>query len=133
MVCDKEEECMEPRPSPATDPVFLGRIVEATVRAGVVVGLVAWCLLILWPFLVTLIWGVIIAIAEYPAYRWLQVALSGRRKLAATIFTLLALVLLIVPTILLGETLIASAQELATDLRDGTVAVFRYRQTGLRQ
>jgi predicted PurR-regulated permease PerM len=123
MVYDKEEECMEPRPSPATDPVFLSRIVEATVRVGVVVGLVAWCLLIIWPFLAPLIWGVIIAIAEYPAYLRLQMALGGRRKLAATLFTLLALVLLIGPTILLGETLIASAQELASDLREGTIVV----------
>src|SRR5512134_569767 len=112
---------MAPRPSPATDPVFLSRVAEATVRVGVLVVLVAWCLQIVWPFLVPLVWGVIIAIAAYPAYRWLQVALGGRRKLAATIFTLLALVLLIGPTILLGETLIASAQELATNLRDGTV------------
>lgn len=78
---------------------------------------------IVWPFLAPLIWGVIIAIAAYPAYHRLQVALGGRHKLAATIFTLLALALLIGPTILLAETLIASAQELATDLRDGTVAV----------
>jgi hypothetical protein len=39
------------------------------------------------------------------------------------IFTLLALILLIGPTILLAETLIVSAQELASDLRDGTVAI----------
>ena len=114
---------MVPQPSPATDPVFLSRIVEATVRVGVLVVLVAWCLQIVWPFLIPVIWGVIIAIAAYPIYHRLQVALGGRRKLAATIFTLLALVLLIGPTILLAETLIASAQELATDLRDGTVAV----------
>jgi predicted PurR-regulated permease PerM len=51
------------------------------------------------------------------------VALGGRRTLAATLFTLLALVLLIGPTILLAETLIASAQELAANLRDGAVVV----------
>jgi predicted PurR-regulated permease PerM len=112
-----------PLPSPATDPIFLSRIVEATVRIGVLVVLVAWCLQIIWPFLIPVIWGVIIAIAAYPIYHRLQVALGGRRKLAATIFTLLALVLLIGPTILLAETLITSAQELATDLRDGTVTV----------
>jgi predicted PurR-regulated permease PerM len=114
---------VDPRPSPATDPVFLSRIVEATVRVGVLVVLVAWCLQIVWPFLVPLIWGVIIAIAAYPAYHGLQVALGGRRTLAATIFTLLALGLLIGPTILLATTLIASAQELAIALRDRTFAV----------
>lgn len=114
---------MAPRPSPATDPVFLSRVAEATVRVGVLVVLVAWCLQIVWPFLVPLVWGVIIAIAAYPAYRWLQVALGGRRKLAATIFTLLALVLLIGPTILLAETLVGGTQELAINMRDGTVAI----------
>ena len=114
---------MAPRPSPATDRVFLSRVAEATVRVGVLVVLVAWCLQIVWPFLVPLVWGVIIAIAAYPAYRWLQVALGGRRKLAATIFTLLALVLLIGPTILLAETLVGGTQELAIKMRDGTVAI----------
>jgi predicted PurR-regulated permease PerM len=112
-----------PQPSPANDPVFLSRIVEATVRVGVLVVLVAWCLQIVWPFVVPLIWGIIIAIAAHPIYHRLQVALGGRRKLAATIFTLLALILLIGPTILLAETLIVSAQELASDLRDGTVVI----------
>ena len=57
---------MVPQPSPANDPVFLSRIVEATVRVGVLVVLVAWCLQIVWPFVVPLIWGIIIAIAAHP-------------------------------------------------------------------
>lgn len=114
---------MAPRPSPATDPIFLSRVAEATVRVGVLVVLVAWCVQIVWPFLVPLVWGVIIAIAAYPSYHWLEVALGGRRKLAATIFTLLALVLLIGPTILLAETLVGGVQTLAINMRDGTVAI----------
>ena len=55
-----------PEPSPANDPVFLSRIVEATVRVGVLVVLVAWCLQIVWPFVVPIIWGIIIAIAALP-------------------------------------------------------------------
>ena len=60
--------------------------------------------MILRPFLPLVAWGIIIAIAVFPAYRWLRSMVGGRGKLAAILFTLLFLAILIVPIALLART-----------------------------
>ena len=79
------------------------RTVEAAIRIGVIAGLIVWCFIIARPFLVPIIWGAIIAVAVFHGYERLQTALGGRRITAAVLITLLMLVLLVVPSVLLGE------------------------------
>jgi predicted PurR-regulated permease PerM len=107
----------------ADDQRFVARVVEATIRVGLLALLVAWCFEIVQPFVVPTVWGIIIAVAAYPGYARLQSALGGRRVLAATVFTLVALVVLIVPTVLLSGTLVEGARTLATDFQEGTLRV----------
>jgi predicted PurR-regulated permease PerM len=107
----------------ADDQRFVARVVEATIRVGLLALLVAWCFQIVHPFVVPAVWGIIIAVAAYPGYARLQSALGGRRVLAATVFTLIALVVLIVPTVLLSGTLVEGARTLATGVQEGTLRI----------
>lgn len=102
---------------------FLTNAQEAAIRIGVVVLLAAWCFQIIRPFLIPVIWGIIIAIAAYPGYRRLQSLLGERPRLAATAFTLIALILLIVPTMMLSDTLVAGVQRASGHLREGTIHI----------
>jgi predicted PurR-regulated permease PerM len=106
-----------------TDRIFVHRAVEAAIRIGLVALLVAWCFQIVRPFIVPVVWGIIIAVAVHPGYRRLEAALSNRRTIAATLFTLLMLILLIGPTVMLAGTLMESAQRLAADFTDGTLSI----------
>lgn len=111
-------------PTPAvTDDAFLNRAVEMIIRIGLLAILVIYCFQIVRPFLIPVLWGVIIAVAVYPNYQWLQRSLGERRTLAATLFTLLALVLLILPTLLLSDTLITGATGLAKAIEAGKLAI----------
>ena len=105
------------------DKAFLRKALEATIRIGLVVLLVLWCFEIVKPFIVPVIWGIIIAVATYPGYRRLCVAMGDRRGLAATVVALLMLVLLVGPTIILADTLVAGARQLAGGLSDGTLRI----------
>lgn len=105
------------------DKEFLNRALEVTIRIGLVVLLAAWCLQIVQHFIVPVIWGIIIAIATYPGYRWTRSLLGGRSGLAATLYTLLVLVVLVFPTVLLSGTLVDSAQSIAAQLSSGTWAI----------
>lgn len=105
------------------DRNFIRRALEAAIRIGLVVLLVAWCFEIVKPFIVPVVWGIVIAIAVYPAYCWLERALADRRGLAAALIALLMLVVLIGPTVLLAGTLADSARKLVTSLTDGTLPI----------
>jgi len=113
----------------ATEPLlndnkrYIRRALEITIHVGLVVLLTTACLLILRPFLPLIAWGIIIAIAVYPAYRKLQKLLGGRGKLAAVLCTLIFLGVLIVPVVMLTETLIAGIHTLTSHLRDGSVSI----------
>jgi len=96
---------------------------EAAIHIGLAILLVTACLLILRPFVPLVTWGIIIAVAAYPAFKRLRTALGGRGTLAALIFTLALLALLIVPVVLLAGTLVEGVQTMATHLREGTLVI----------
>ena len=62
---------------------------EVAVRLAVVGLLAYWCFRIFRPFLMPLIWGVVLAVALAPLYLRLEALLRGRRKLAATLLVVL--------------------------------------------
>jgi hypothetical protein len=83
----------------AFDRTRINLTLEASIHIGLAVVLATACLLILRPFVPLLTWGIIIAVSAYPSYRRLQTKLAGRGVLAAGIFTLVLLTLLIVPVV----------------------------------
>jgi len=114
---------MPATPRVEKDKVFVHRALEATIRIGLVVLLLAWCFQIVRPFVIPVFWGMIIAVATYPGYSWLEAKLGGRNIIAAVVFTILGLILLVGPTVMLGGTLVDSAQTLAADLSDGSLTL----------
>ncbi len=111
---------MTPNP---LDKSHLSRALEVLIHLSLIVLLAATCFFILRPFIPMVAWGITIAIAGYPAYRRLQKLLGDRGRLAAVLFTVLLLTVLIVPIALLGQTLIGGFQTLAAHLRDGTLRI----------
>jgi len=107
----------------ANDKEFLNRILETTIRIGVVAILVVWCYQIVRPFIIPVLWGIIIAVAVSPVYLKLQSALRGKTSLAATLITLVLFIVLLMPTIMLADTLVDGARMLADRMQAGTLEV----------
>jgi predicted PurR-regulated permease PerM len=103
------------------DKLFMTRAMETTIRIGLVLLLVFLCYKIAQPFIHTIFGGVFIAVVIKPIYDRLKAALGGRSRLTVILITLLALILLIVPTYLLSESLINSSREYLVQLKDGTL------------
>jgi predicted PurR-regulated permease PerM len=107
----------------SNDQLFVTRALEATIRIVVLGLLLVWCFKIARPFIEPIVWGIIIAVAIRPVHRRLQSAFGGRGGLAATLITLLALAILIVPTIMLGASLVDTAHNLSAEFNDGTLNI----------
>jgi predicted PurR-regulated permease PerM len=102
---------------------YIRRALEASIHIGLVVLLATACLLILRPFVSIIAWGMVIAIAIYPAYQKLRSLLGGGGKLAAVFCALLLLAALMIPVVLLAKTTIEGIGMLATHLRDGSINI----------
>ena len=113
-----------PNPNlPNQDRVFLNRSLEATIRIGLLLVICIGCYKIIEPFIAPMIWGLIIAIAAHPCYQRLRLSLGERHQLAAIVFTLGFLILMIVPTVALAETLITGIKLLSEKIRDGAFTI----------
>jgi predicted PurR-regulated permease PerM len=88
-------------------------VTHVVIRVGALAVLAFWCFRILQPFIIPVIWGIIIAVAIYPLYQMLVGFLRGRRTLAATLVTVVLLAVLLVPTIMLTTLLVENAASLA--------------------
>jgi len=105
------------------DREFLSRATEATIRIAMVALLAAWCFQIVRPFIMPVVWCIIIATAIYPTYRWLARILGGRERTAAILLVLTGLILIIAPTVVSAGSLVESVQWLLAGLQDGSLEV----------
>ncbi len=105
------------------DTQFVRRAVEAAIRIGVLALLAAWSFMIMRPFIMPIMWGVIIAVAVFPAYGYLTAKLGGRRRLTASLITVLALALLLVPSVRFFGGTFDAVRSVAEQMDAGTLAV----------
>ena len=96
---------------------------EVVLRVGLLLVLAFWCFSIAEPFLVPIVWGMIIAVAVYPAFARLRHRLGHRDGIAATVVSILLLLVLILPLAMLSRALVDDAAGLADQLASGAVSI----------
>lgn len=105
-----------------TAPVNEERISSLTIntfiRLGLLLTLIVWCYRIVEPFIIPVAWGVIIAVAISPLYARLQKRFGDRHKWSATIYTLVAILLLITPTLMIAGSLVDTAEDVTVQIRN---------------
>jgi len=94
--------------------------VEIAVNLLLIFIILAWCLQILSPFISLIVWAGVIAIAMQTPFLKLQGLLGGRRKLAATVFAVIGLAIVIVPAWLFVDSIIESAGQFRSALEAGS-------------
>ena len=103
--------------------IFINNVVEAVIRISLLLLMASWCFDISRPFLIMIVWGIIIAVASHPLYIKLCKYLPGSHAFASIVFTLALLGILFVPTIILSATAIESATDLARQLKSGDLVI----------
>ena len=98
-------------------------VIDVAIRLGVVLLLVFACFNILSPFIVPVIWGAIIAVAIYPLFVKLRSALGEKNKLAAGLYTLIALVSIILPTLMIAGSAVETVGVVKDHYEAGTLVI----------
>jgi predicted PurR-regulated permease PerM len=108
---------------------FDAKFTDLVIRLTLVGVFTFFSLTLLAPFAIMVIWAVILAVALYPAFSALRNLFGGRGGLAATVITLLGLVIIVAPlgagTVNVAETTL----ELVSRFENQTVAVPRPPET----
>jgi predicted PurR-regulated permease PerM len=97
--------------------------IEISLRLIFLFLLIAWCLFLLAPFLMPVLWGIIIAVSASPLFDYLKKNLGGRSSLAAGIVTVLLLAVILVPAIMLFTSVADDAQRFGKRLANHEVNI----------
>ena len=107
----------------STTEIRLHDYIEPALRIGALFLVIYWVTLIVAPFIPAIMWAIIIAVACYPLFVWLAAALGGREKTAATLITVFALILIILPATWLGQASVEWGTAQAQKINEGTLTI----------
>ena len=107
----------------AADRNFQKNAMASFVQIAALVVLVLWCFEIIAPFVSIVLWGAIIAVALYPLHSKLSGSLGGREKLSSTIFVMIGLAILLVPSYILTDSSVDALKTVGAQLHDGAVEI----------
>ncbi|MGH8338243.1 MAG: AI-2E family transporter, partial [Gammaproteobacteria bacterium] len=92
-------------PESGNEPAGLGDRVRMLLALTVLVLLILGCILVAWPFVTAIIWAAILAFSTWGFFSYLRQILGGRASLAALAMTLLIASIMVVPFLIVGESL----------------------------
>jgi predicted PurR-regulated permease PerM len=112
-----------PDPAPEFDARASAFLLDVLIRAGLVMALALICYQVFAPFLSLMAWALILAVTLYPLHQSVASKLGGRQGLAATLLVLLGIVVVVVPTAALMNSLGDSVHRLINDVQNNTLQV----------
>ena len=111
------------KPEREQEPAASKSMLDVLIRAGLILTLAFLCYRVLAPFMVLMVWAVILAVAMYPLHRAVARRIGGRQGMAATLITLLTVVLIVVPSAVLLSSLGDSVRQLIMDVQQDTLRI----------
>jgi predicted PurR-regulated permease PerM len=93
------------------------------IQIAAFVVLVSYCLVIVGPFAGLVIWGVVLAVAIYPVHLKLSSIFGGRQKLAMTLFIIVGLTAVLVPSWIVVKSAIASIMSFSAEVQSGSIDI----------
>jgi predicted PurR-regulated permease PerM len=109
--------------SSAPEKDYLAKSLDVAIRLALIALIVLASLKIFGPFLPVLVWGGVVAIALYPVFLKLTGWMGGKRKLAGAVFIVVTLALVLVPTFLLGDSLLEGTVGIVHQAQEGTLNI----------
>ena len=97
--------------------------VDIAIRLATIALIVYGAYRIFSPFLMTVVWAIVIAITAHPFYLRLKKMLGGRAKLACTVYVVLIVAIIAVPTALLSDSLLEATVGLVKRAQAGTLVI----------
>ena len=98
-------------------------IYDTSIRLLFLAFIVAWCLMLLLPFISILLWGVILAMAFSPLHNAITKWLGGRAKLSSTLIVIICLAIIFIPGWLLIDSVIEGVKGLKASFQAGTLSI----------
>lgn len=98
-------------------------VYDITIRLFILILIVAWCLMIMLPFVSIILWSIILSLAMFPLHSMLAKKMGGRPKWASFIIIISILIIIILPVSFLIGSLVDEVKELKASYDSGTLTI----------
>ncbi len=98
-------------------------IYDTIIRVLFLLLIIAWCLMILYPFTGIMLWGLILTIALTPVHRSITKLFRGRVKLASVVLVALSFIIILVPSYFFLDSTIKEVKEFSANFRGGVLTI----------
>ncbi len=106
-----------------SNKIFSKNVIEAAIKIAILGIMVIWTFLLIRPFMIPVIWGIILAVATEPFIGRLGKMLGGRKSLAAVLFVLVIIAALVIPSVLLVIESIDTVQTISEQMQNKTLVI----------
>jgi len=101
----------------------INSLYETTIRMIVLLFVIAWCLMIMYPFVSIILWSSTLSIALLPLHKSLSKKFKEKPKTASTVIVFAILVLVLLPTGMLMFSLVEEVETLKTLYKNGLLTI----------
>ena len=97
--------------------------ITATLRLLVILLMIAWCFFIVRPFLMIILWAIILAVAIFPLYsRWMK-KFANKKKTGAVLFSLIAALILFTPMYFMVGSVVENTKLTVSQIKDQSLQI----------
>ncbi len=104
-------------------PLTSAEFVDGLIRVALLLLLVVLCFQVFSPFLHLMVWALILGVTLFPLHQKLAAKLGGKQGSAATLMTLVGVLLLGAPSVMLGSSMAAYLTEIFDSYQAGTLVM----------
>ena len=100
------------------------QVIDTYIKIVILSILLVWSFFIVKPFITIIIWSALVAVALFPFYSKVIKLFKGKKKgLVTTMFILILLAIIVVPTISLASSVVSSSKEFKESFEAGTLKI----------
>jgi predicted PurR-regulated permease PerM len=112
-----------PKSDDDPEPRTAANLLEVLIRAGLILILAIICYKVFSPFMILVVWAVILAVTLYPLHQRIARRVGGRQGIASTLLLIVGFVLIAVPTAILVNSLGDSVNELIHQVQTNSLQI----------
>ena len=102
---------------------WVGISIDVVLKLGALALLILWCYRILEPFMIMIVWGMIIAVASFPTYETLRTRLGLKEGVAGVVMALLLITAIVVPVVMISNIVIEGSHQVLLQIKDGDIVL----------
>lgn len=105
-------------------------IIDTYIKIIILTLLIVWSFLIAKPFILIIIWSVIVAVSIFPFYQKIINLFHGKKKgLLTGFFILIILSIIVLPSLKITTSIVASSENIIANFKDGSIKVPEPRES----